>query len=159
MDADSSDYDIDDRIDCADLVKMDFIDEFCVETGLGVGDAVKDFEGGLFDSGIEVRVLEEGSDLSPRATVFVVMMVLVMVRVVMGIVFMRGFNKEAGTGQTASERALRFQDHFFWELKTLDSVLKEGQGHAEVEESSSKHVSADSRRAIEMEMGSGHDSG
>jgi len=159
MEADGSDDDIHDRIDCTDLVKMDFVDQFSVKPGLGFGDAVKDFEGGLFYGGSEVGVLEEGTNLSPRATVFVVMMVLVMVRVVMGIVFMRGFNKEAGTGQTASERALRFQDHFFWELKTLDSVLKEGQGHAEVEESSSKHVSADSRRAIEMEMGDGHDSG
>jgi hypothetical protein len=44
-------------------------------------------------------------------------------------------------------------------VKTLDSVLKEGQGHAEVEEGGSKHVSADSRGAIEMEMGDGHDSG
>ena len=44
-------------------------------------------------------------------------------------------------------------------MKALDGVLEEGEGHAEVEEGGSKHVSADSRRAIEMEMGSGHDSG
>jgi hypothetical protein len=44
-------------------------------------------------------------------------------------------------------------------VKTLDSVLKEGKWHAEVEESRGKHVSADPRGAIEMEMGSGHDSG
>jgi hypothetical protein len=130
-----------------------------VETGLGFGDAVKDLEGDLFDGGSEVGVLEEGTNLSPRATVFVVMMVLVMVGVVMRIVFMRGFDNEKGTSQTASESALRFQDHFFREVKTLDSVLKEGQGHSEVEESGGKHVSADSRGAIEMEMGDGHDSG
>jgi hypothetical protein len=138
---------------------MDFVYKFSVETGLGFGDAVKDLEGGLFDVGSQVGVLEECTDLSPRATVLVFMRVIVRVRVVMGVVFVRGFYKEAGTGQTASERALRFQDHFFWEVKTLDSVLKEGQGHAEVEESGGKHVSADSRGAIEMEMGDGHDSG
>jgi hypothetical protein len=138
---------------------MDFVYKFSVETRLGFGDAVKDLEGGLFDVGSQVGVLEECTDLSPRATVLVFMRVIVRVRVVMGVVFVRGFYKEAGTGQTASERALRFQDHFFWEVKTLDSVLKEGQGHAEVEESGGEHVSADSRRAIEMEMGSGHDSG
>ena len=128
MDADGGDEDIDDRIDSADLVKMDFVDQFSVKTGLGFGDAVKDFEGGLFDGGSEVGVLEEGTNLSPRATVFVVMRVHVM-RVVMRIVFMRDFHNETSTSQTTSESALRFQDHFFREVKTLDSILKEGQGH------------------------------
>jgi hypothetical protein len=128
MDADGGDDDIDDRIDRADLVKMDFVDQFSVKTGFGLCDAMKDFEGGLFDGGSEVGVLEEGTNLSPRATVFVVMRMLVM-RVVMRIVFMRGFDNETGTSQTASESALRFQDHFFREVKTLDSILKEGQGH------------------------------
>lgn len=128
MDADGGDDDIDDRIDSADLVKMDFVDQFSVKACLGFGDAVKDFEGGLFDGGSEVGVLEEGTNLSPRATVFVVMGMLVM-RVVMRIVFMRGFDNETGTSQTASESALRFQNHFFREVKTLDSILKEGQGH------------------------------
>jgi hypothetical protein len=116
---------------------------------------VKDFEGGLFYGGSEVGVLEEGTNLSPRATVFVVMMV----GVVMGIVFVRGFYKEAGAGQATSERSFRFQNHFFREVKAMDGVLEEGEGHAEVEEGGGEHVSADSRRAIEMEMGSGHDSG
>jgi hypothetical protein len=113
MDADGGHNNIDDRIDRTDLVKMDFVDEFSVKTGLGFGDAVKDFEGGLFDGGSEVGVLEEGTDLSPRATVLVFMRVIVRVRVVMGVVFVRGFYKEAGTGQATSERSLRFQDHFF----------------------------------------------
>jgi hypothetical protein len=77
----------------------------------------------------------------------------------LGIVFVRSFNKEAGAGQATSERSLRFQDHFFREVKALDSVLKEREGHAEVEEGGSKHVSADSRGAIKMEMGDRHDSG
>jgi hypothetical protein len=113
MDADGSYDDIHDRIDRTDLVKMDFVDEFSVKTGLGFGDAVKDFEGGLFDGGSEVGVLEEGTDLSPRATVLVFMGVIVRVRVLMRIVFVRSFNKEAGTSQATSERSLRFQDHFF----------------------------------------------
>jgi hypothetical protein len=159
MEADGSYDDIHDRIDCTDLVKMYFVHQFSVKTGLGLGDAVKDFEGGLFDGGSEVGVLEEGTDLSPRATVFVLMGVIVRVRVVMGIVFVRSFDKEAGTGQATSERSLRFQDHFFREVKTLDSVLKEGEGHAEVEEGGSKHVSTDSGGTIEMEMGGGHDRG
>jgi hypothetical protein len=98
MEADSSYDNIDDRIDRTDLMKMDFVDKFSVEMGLGFGDAVKDFECSLFDGGIEVGVLEEGANLSPRATVLVFMRVLVSVRVVMGIVFVRGFDKEAGTG-------------------------------------------------------------
>jgi hypothetical protein len=113
MEADGSDYDIDDRIDRADLVKMDFVDQFSVKPGLGFGDAVKDFEGGLFYGGSEVGVLEESSDLSPRATVFVFMRLLVSVRVVMGIVLVRGFDKEARTSKATSERSLRFQNHFF----------------------------------------------
>ena len=44
-------------------------------------------------------------------------------------------------------------------MKALDGVLEEGEGHAKVEEGSSKHVSADSRKAIEMEMGGGHNLG
>ena len=159
MDADGGHDNIDDRIDCTDLVKMNFVDKFSVEAGLGFGDAVKDLEGGLFDGGSEVGVLEEGTNLSPRATVLVFMRVVVRVRVVMGVVFVRGFYKEACTGQSTSDRSLRFQDHFCREVKTLDSVLKEGEGHAEVEEGGSKHVSADSGRTIEMEMGSEHDSG
>jgi hypothetical protein len=45
-----------------------------------------------------VGVLQEGTDLSPRATVFVLMGVIVRVRVMMGIVFVRSFDKKAGTG-------------------------------------------------------------
>jgi len=159
MEADGSYDDIHDRIDRTDLVKMDFVDQFSVKTGLGFGDTVKDLEGSLFNGGSEVGVLEEGTDLSPRATMLVFMGVIVGVRVVMGIVFVRSFNKEAGAGQATPERSLRFQDHFFREVKTFDSVLKEREGHAEVEEGGSKHVSADSGGTIEMEMGSGHDRG
>jgi len=71
---------------------MDFVYKFSVETGLGFGDAVKDLEGGFFDVGSQVGVLEECTDLSPRATVLVFMGVIVRVRVVMGIVFVRSFN-------------------------------------------------------------------
>jgi hypothetical protein len=124
MEADGSYDDIHDRIDRTDLVKMDFVDQFSVKTGLGFGDAVKDLEGSLFDGGSEVGVLEEGTDLSPRATVLVFMGVIVRVRVVMGIVFVRSFYKEAGTGQATSERSLRFQDHFFREVKALNGVLE-----------------------------------
>ena len=102
MDADGGHDNIDDRIDCTDLVKMNFVDKFPVEAGLGFGDAVKDLEGGLFDGGSEVGVLEEGTNLSPRATVLVFMRVVVRVRVVMGVVFVRGFYKEAGPGQAPS---------------------------------------------------------
>jgi hypothetical protein len=159
MYADGSYDDIHDRIDRTDLVKMDFVDQFSVKTGLGFGDAVKDIEGSLFNGGSEVGGLEEGTDLSPRATVFVLMGVIVRVRVMMGIVFVRSFNKETCTGEATSERSLHFQDHFFREVKALDSVLEEGEGHAEVEEGGGKHVSADSGGTIEMEMGGGHDSG
>ena len=49
MEADSGHDDIDDRIDCTDLVKMDFVDQFSVEAGLGFSNTVKDFKSGLFD--------------------------------------------------------------------------------------------------------------
>ncbi len=98
MEADGGHDNIDDRIDCTDLVKMDFVDQFSVETGLGFGDAVKDLEGSLFDGGGEVRFLEEGMDLSPGATVLVFMRVIVRMRVGVWAVFVRGFDKEAGTG-------------------------------------------------------------
>jgi hypothetical protein len=135
---------------------MDFIDQFSVKTGLGFGDAVKDFEGGLFDGGGEVRFLQEGTDLSPGATVLVFMRVIVRMRVGVWAVFVRGFDKEAGSGQATSERSLRFQDHFFREVKTFDSVLKEREGHAEVEKCGGEHVSANSGGTIEMKMGGGH---
>ena len=98
MKADGGHDNIDDRIDCTDLVKMDFVDKFSVEAGLGFGDAVKDLEGGLFDGGSEVGVLQEGTDLSPGATVLVFMGVIVRMRVGVWAVFVRGFDKEAGTG-------------------------------------------------------------
>jgi hypothetical protein len=142
MDADSSDYDIDDRIDCTDLVKMDFVDQFSVKTGFSFCDAMKNLKGGVFDRRSEVRVLEEGSDLSPRATVLVFMRVIMMV--VMGIVIVRSFHKEASTREATTERTLRFQNHFFREVKALDGVLEDGERHAKVEEGASKHVPADS---------------
>jgi hypothetical protein len=98
MEADGGQDNIDDRIDCTDLVKMDFVDQFSVETGLGFGDAVKDLEGSLFDGGSEVGVLEKGTDLSPGATVLVFMRVIVRMRVGVWAVFVRGFYKEAGSG-------------------------------------------------------------
>ena len=159
MEADGSYDDIHDRIDRTDLVKMDFVDRFSVETGLGFGDTVKDLEGGLFDGGSEVGVFEKGTDLSPRATVFVLMGVIVGVRVVMGIVFVRSFDKKAGAGQATSERSLRFQDHFFREVEALDGVLKEREGDAEVEQGGREHVPADAGGAIEMEVGGGHPRG
>jgi len=156
MEADGSYDDIHDRIDRTDLVKMDFIDQFSVKTGLGFGDAVKDLEGSLFHGGSEVGVLEEGTDLSPRTAVIMTMFILVMM--VVGVI-VRGLDKEAGAGQATSERSLRFQNHFFREVKTLDGVLKEREGDAEFEQGGGKHVSADSGGTIEMEMGSGHDLG
>jgi hypothetical protein len=91
MEADGSYDDIHDRIDRTNLVKMYFVDQFSVKTGLGFGDAVKDLECGVLDGGSEVGVLQEGTNLSPRATVFVLMGVIVRVRVMMGIVFVRSF--------------------------------------------------------------------
>jgi len=98
MEADGGHDNIDDRIDCTDLVEMDFIDQFSVEAGLGFGNTVKDFKSGVFDGGSEVRLLQEGTDLSPGATVLVFMGVIVRMRVGVWAVFVRCFDKEAGTG-------------------------------------------------------------
>ena len=159
MEADGSGDNIHDRVDRTHLVKMDFVHQFSVKAGLGFGDTVKDLEGGVFDGGSEVGVFEKGTDLSPRATVFVLMGVIVGVRVVMGIVFVRSFDKKAGAGQAAPERTLRFQDDFFREVKALDGVLKERERDTEVEQGGRKHVPADAGGAIEMEVGGGHPRG
>jgi hypothetical protein len=81
MEADGGHDNIDDRIDCTDLVKMDFVHQFSVKAGLGFGNAVKDLEGGVFDGIRKVGVLQEGTDLSPGATVLVFMGVIVRMRV------------------------------------------------------------------------------
>ncbi len=98
VEADGGHDNIDDRIDCTDLVEMNFVDQFSVEAGLGFSNTVKDFKSGVFDGGGEVRFLEEGTDLSPRATVIVFMGVIVRMRVGVWAVFVKGFDKEAGTG-------------------------------------------------------------
>ena len=98
MEADGGHDNIDDRIDCTDLVKMDFVDQFSVKPGLGFGDAVKDLDGGVFDGSRKVGVLQEGTDLVPGATVLVFMGVIVRMRMGVWAVFVRGFDKEAGTG-------------------------------------------------------------
>ena len=64
----------------------------------GFGNAVKDLEGGVFDGSRKVGVLQEGTDLGPGATVLVFMGVIVRMRVGVWAVFVRGFDKEAGTG-------------------------------------------------------------
>jgi len=147
---------IHDRVDRADFVKMNGIDWNAVELGLGFSYALKHGEGGVADLGIELRFLEKILNLGPRTAVIMTMFIVVMM--VVGVI-VRGLDKEAGAGQATSERSLRFQDHFFREVKTLDSLLKEREGHAEVEEGGSKHVSADSGGTIEMEMGGWHDPG
>ncbi len=98
VEADGGHDDIDDRIDCTDLVKMDFVDQFSVEAGLGFSNTVKDFKSGVFNGGGEVRFLQEGTDLSPGATVIVFMIVIVRMRVGVWAVFVRGFDEEAGPG-------------------------------------------------------------
>jgi hypothetical protein len=108
MEADSGHDDIDDRIDCTDLVKMDFVDQFSVEAGLGFSNTVKDFKSGVFDGGGEVRFLQEGTDLSPGATVLVFMGVIVRMRVGVWAVFVRGFDKEAGTGEPPTQGTFAF---------------------------------------------------
>jgi hypothetical protein len=135
---------------------MNGIDWNAVELGLGFSYALKHGEGGVADLGIELRFLEKILNLGPRTAVIMTMFIVVMM--VVGVI-VRGLDKEAGAGQATSERSLRFQDHFFREVKTLDSLLKEREGHAEVEEGGSKHVSADSGGTIEMEMGGWHDPG
>jgi hypothetical protein len=47
-----------DRVDRADFVKMDGIDGYAVELGLGFSYALKHGEGGVADLGIELRFLE-----------------------------------------------------------------------------------------------------
>ena len=51
-----------------------------------------------------------------------------MVVVVMMMVVVCFLDEEAGTGETAADGFLGFQDHLFREVKGLDGFLKKGQG-------------------------------
>jgi hypothetical protein len=44
-------------------------------------------------------------------------------------------------------------------MKGGDSFLEKVEGDPQIQQGSTEHVSADSRRTIEMEMGGGHDRG
>ena len=80
--------------------------------------------------------------------------------VIMGVVMVSGFlDEEASTGQTAADRSFRLEEYFFGKLEGGNGFLEEREGKTEVEEGGGKHVSANSGRTIEMEMGGGHDGG
>ena len=75
---------------------------------------------------------------------------------VMMMVVVCFLDEEAGTGETAADGFLGFQDHLFREVKGLDGFLKKGQGHAKVEQGGAEHVATDAGGAVEMEMGRRH---
>ena len=96
-------HDVDDGIDGADFVKMNLINQFAVDAGFGLGDAVKNFEGGVTDRRGERRFLEEVADLGPGAAVTVVMvvtMVMMMVSMIVG-----SDDEETGTSDPAADTA------------------------------------------------------
>ena len=100
--------------------------------------------------------MQEGTDLSPGATVLVFMRVIVRVRVVMGIVFVRGFDKEAGTGEPPTQGSFGFEENFFRKVQSSDGLLEEREGKTEIQKGGGEHVSANSGGTIEMKMGGGH---
>ncbi len=81
------------------------------------------------------------------------MVMMVVVRVVVA-----GFlNEKAGAGQTAADRALGLEGDLFRQVEGGNSFLKEGEGHAQIEESGAEHVAADAGGAAEMEVGRRHE--
>ncbi|MEY2851982.1 MAG: hypothetical protein RL549_681, partial [Verrucomicrobiota bacterium] len=81
------------------------------------------------------------------------MVIMVVVRVVVA-----GFlNEKAGAGQTAANGALGLEGDLFRQVEGGNSFLKEGEGHAQIEESGAEHVAADAGGAAEMEVGRRHE--
>ena len=78
---------------------------------------------------------------------------MVVVVMMMVVVLARFLDEEAGTGETAADGFLGFQDHLFGELKGNDGFLKKRQGHAKVEQGGAEHVATDAGGAVEMEVG------
>ena len=76
--------------------------------------------------------------------------------VVMMVVVPGFFHEEAGAGQAATDGALGLEDDFFGKVEGGDGLLKEGEGYAQIEESGTKHVTADAGRAAEVKVGRRH---
>ena len=74
----------------------------------------------------------------------------------MVVVLARFLDEEAGTGETAADGFLGFQDHLFREVKGIDGFLKKGERHVQIEESGAEHVAADPGRATEVKVGRRH---
>ena len=79
------------------------------------------------------------------------MMVVIMMVVVTGLL-----DQKTKAGETSPDGLFRFENDFFGELKGGDSLLKDRQGHSQMEKGGAKHVAADAGRAVEMEVGGRH---
>ena len=93
VDAGGGGDDVDDGVDGAYLVEVDFFYGYVVDLGFGVAEEFERLDGELFHGSVERGPLDEGADFGERAAVGVVVFVrLVGVFVVVGMsVGMAGF--------------------------------------------------------------------
>ena len=121
-----------------------------MKLGFGLGDALEHAKGGVAHLRGEFGFFQKITDFRPVAAVMVIM-------VVVRVVVVAGFlNEKAGAGQTAANGALGLEGDLFRQVEGGNSFLKEGEGHAQIEESSAEHVAADAGGAAEMEVGRRH---
>ena len=118
-----------------------------MEFGFGLGDALEHGESGGAHLRGEFGFFQEITDFRPVAAVMMVIVVM------MVVVVPRSLDQKAGAGQTAADGALGLEGDFFRQAKGGNSFLKEGEGHAQIEESGAEHVAADAGGAVEMEVG------
>ena len=139
---------VDNRIHGPDLVEMDGFHRNPVKLGFGLGHMLEHGEGGAAHFRGQPGFLQKIADLRP---VPAVMMVVIMMMVVTGFL-----DQKTKAGETSPDSLFRFENDFFGELKAGDRLLKDRQGHAQMEKCGAEHVSADAGRAVEMEVGCRH---
>lgn len=110
MEAHRGHHDVDNGVNGADLVEMNFIHELAVDACFGFGDAVKDLESCVPDGRLQRGLLQEVTDLCPGTTVIVVMIPMVMM--VVGMI-VRALDEETGAGDPAAHSALGSKGNLF----------------------------------------------
>jgi len=66
-------------------------------------------------------------------------------------------HEKAGAGQATADGAFGLEDDLFREVEGTDGFLKEGEGHAQIQECGAEHVATDARGTVEMEVGRRHE--
>jgi len=150
MDAGGGADEIDDGVHGTHLVEVDRLNGDAVKLGFGLGDPLEHAMGGVAHLRGEFGFFQKITDFRPVAAVMVIMVVMMMV------VVAEFLDEKAGAGQTTADGALGLKRDLFRQVKASNSFLKEGEGHARIEEGGTEHVAADPGWAVEMEVGCRH---